>query len=236
MNTKLEKFKKRNRRRNSTLYNDGMVEGVDYIVCPVSNERLSMIKSSYIEKVLGMTVEEYDRLHPNVRGVCKARVKNIKKGLKKLDEDTGMTKHELSCVKAKETLSEVGEDGLSGYQRKGRKTRETHMSNVDQYGRNGYSQLASKAILVGNQTKVDKGLILPPEERDALHRYRLVVQYVTNQHRGELIEGYKTGRCGTDGAWQVDHKLSVLYGYKNKVSPLLVGGINNLEVMEWEDT
>ena len=76
MQTKLEKFIKRNRRRNKHLYDNNLTAGVDYIICPFSNERMSMIKSSYIEKVLLMTVNDYDRLYPGVRGVSEKRKSN----------------------------------------------------------------------------------------------------------------------------------------------------------------
>ena len=102
MNKKLEQFKKRNRKRNAHLYLDEKVEGTDYIVCPVSNERLSMIKSSYIERVLGMSVEDYDTLYPGVRGVSQARKNNIKKGLHEIDPETEKTKYQISQEKAKE--------------------------------------------------------------------------------------------------------------------------------------
>ena len=57
MKTKLEQFINRNKKRNAHLYDDNLINGQDYILCPVSKERLSMIKSSYIIRVLGMTVE-----------------------------------------------------------------------------------------------------------------------------------------------------------------------------------
>lgn len=142
MSKKLEQFKKRNRKRNAHLYQGDKSEGIDYIVCPVSQERLSMIKTSYIERVLGMSVEEYDRLYPGIRGVSQARNQNIKKGLKKIDPVTGLTKYEVGQKKARKILSTADQFGLTGYQKKGQKTRATHMSRVDEHGRNGYQQLA----------------------------------------------------------------------------------------------
>jgi len=140
MQTKLEKFIKRNRRRNKHLYDNNLTAGVDYIICPFSNERMSMIKSSYIEKVLLMTVNDYDRLYPGVRGVSEKRKSNIKQGLHSIDQSSGLTKYQVSQLKAKEVLQTIGKDGLSGYARKGQKTKQTHMNNIDEFGRNGYTR------------------------------------------------------------------------------------------------
>jgi len=140
MNKKLIEFKKRNKKRNRHLYNNSLQKGIDYIVCPVSNERLSMIKSSYIEKILQMTVEDYDRLYPGVRGISHSRRENIKQGLHKIDDKSGKSKYQIGQEKARQTLSELDENGISGYKKKGQKTRFTHLSNIDKFGRNGYER------------------------------------------------------------------------------------------------
>lgn len=235
MNKKIEQFKKRNRKRNAHLYQADKIERIDYIVCPVSQERVSMIKSSYIERVLSMTVDDYDALYPGVRGVSEARKKNIKKGLQQVDPITGKTKYKISQEKARKVLSEADENGVSGYKRKGEKTRATHMKNIDEFGRNGYSQLASKAIVKGNATKAKNGLILEPSFRDEYYRYKSIVLYVTEQFRAERTAGYKTGLAGTPGAYHIDHMFSIMNGYKNQVSPLLIGSKYNLKMIPWKD-
>jgi hypothetical protein len=146
MNKKIEQFVKRNRYRNNHLYGSKLTEGIDYIVCPVTKERLSMIKKSYIERVLGMTVEHYDELYPGIRGVSVARKDNIKKGLKQVDPISGKTKYQLAQEKAKNTLSKLDEFEVSGYKRKGQKTRETHLKNIDKFGRNGYRRQADARL------------------------------------------------------------------------------------------
>jgi hypothetical protein len=235
MNKKIEQFIKRNRYRNNHLYNNELKENKDYIVCPVSKERLSMIKKSYIERVLEMSIEDYDRLYPGVRGVSDARKQNIKKGLHQIDLTTGKTKYQLSQEKAKETLSRIDKSGISGYKKKGLKTRNTHMNNLDEFGRNGYSQLASKAIIKGNLTKAEKGLILDPILRNEFYRYKSIVLYVTEKSRKYVTEGYKTGLAGTPGAYHIDHIYSIMNGYKNNVSPLIIGGISNLQILPWKE-
>lgn len=141
--TPLEYFVSRNRKRNAHLYNNDLIEGQDYIICPVSNERVLAIRKDYITNVLCMSVNDYDRLYPGVRGKSPAYIGTIKAGLKKIDEETGLTKHRLAMAKTRKTLSRIDENtGLSGYDLKGQKTRETHLANVDEFGRNGYERLA----------------------------------------------------------------------------------------------
>lgn len=235
MSKKIKEFIKRNRYRNSHLYNSELKEGIDYIVCPVSNERLSMIKKSYIERVLEMTVEDYDNLYPGIRGVSNARKQNIKKGLKQIDPATGKTKYQMSQEKAKKTLSRIDESGLSGYKQKGLKTRSTHLSNIDEFGRNGYSQLASKAIIKGNLTKAEKGLILDPSFRDEFYRYKSIALYLTEKVRHQITKGYKTGLAGVPGAYHIDHIYSIMNGYKNQISPLVIGNPSNLQMIPWKE-
>ncbi len=142
MNTSIEKFKKRNRRRNAHLYHSGLIQGIDYIVCPVSNARMLNIRSTYITKILGMTVEYYDNKYPNIQKSCQSHKNNIKNGLRKIDSVTGLTKYQIAQIKAKQTLSKTDENGISGYKKKGQKTRNTHLNKIDKFGRNGYRRQA----------------------------------------------------------------------------------------------
>jgi hypothetical protein len=231
MNTKLAEFIKRNRRRNDRLYQPGMIKGQDYVVCPISNERLSMIKDNYITCVLGMNVQDY----PLVQRICQGRKENIKQGLQKINPDSGLTAYETGQIKARTVLKQVDESGLSGYDRKGQKTRATHMNNIDSLGRNGYSQLASKAIVKGNTTKANKGLISFANKREEFHRYKLIVIYLTEKYRAQLTEGYLTGLAGKPGAWHIDHKFSILKGYQLNISPFVIGNIKNLEMTPWKE-
>lgn len=235
MKSKLEIFKARNQKRNYHLYSSFAVEGVDFIVCPASQERLSMIKRNYITNVLDMSVEEYDHLYPGIRGVSLKRKENIKKGLSEIDQGTGLSKYMISQKKARRTLSALDENGINGYKKKGQKSKATHLAKIDDLGRNGYSQIAVKAIIKGNRTKEIKGLILPTESRKEFYRYKSVVLYLTQKNKNKIVEGYKTGLAGTEGAYHVDHNYSIKDGFQNKVSPLVIGHIENLRMIPWRE-
>lgn len=232
--TKIDRLAAKYRKKYPELYLALAIKDYDYKECPVTGIRLKMITSDYITNILDMSVEEFDRLYPGVRGSCQERLDKVKESLKEIDPATGLNKHALSVKKSKIILSAVDENGLRGYDRKGQKTRATHMANVDEYGRNGYSQLATKAIIKGNQTKANNGLISQPSEKGLFHRYKSIVHYITSKHKKQIAEGYKLGLAGTKNAWQIDHMFSVFHGYTEKISPLAIGHINNLKVLPWE--
>jgi hypothetical protein len=153
MRSKLEKFVVRNRTRNKHLYEDGLIELVDYIVCPVSGARLSMIKSSHIVINLGMTVAEFDERFPDTVKSCQSRNDKIIKSLREQDEN-GLTKHQISVEKSKIVKNIVGEDGFTINQRKAQKAKRTHLNTLDADGRNGYQLIAHKR----NTTLVAEGV------------------------------------------------------------------------------
>lgn len=230
MNKKLAAFIARNRKRNCHLYEPHMVEGIDYVVCPISDARLAMIKNNYIIQILGMLPNDY----PDIKRICDRRRDNIKHGLQKIDVATGLTNYEKGQVKARQTLSRIDQDECSGYAKKGQKTRSTHMSNIDDHGRNGYARLAAKAIIKGNLTKAEKGIITHPWQRDSYYRYKTLVLYLTNYHRKDLTRGYITGLAGKPGAWHVDHRFSIMQGFKDQISPFVIGHRANLQMLPWK--
>jgi len=67
-------------------------------------------------------------------------------------------------------------------------------------------------------------------------KYRSDVNKITNkQPIGTLDNSDKRGLCGVERAYQLDHKFSVLEGFKQGVDPKIIGNINNLEFIPWED-
>lgn len=138
---KLEKFILRNKKRNKRLYQENMRNGYDYVICPVSNERLIKIKRNYIEKILQLPYEEYIGLYPNQQFTASAHKEKIKSGLR-VKNEIGLTKYQISQIKSREKLKSVSEDGLTGDQRRGKKLKEIHTSKIDEHGLNGYQRLA----------------------------------------------------------------------------------------------
>jgi hypothetical protein len=233
--TPLEKYAVDHRRTNPELYADDAVAGEDYVECPVTGVHLLSIHTNYITFKLQMTVEQFESLYPEVKRNSARYIASIGAGLAKIDPATGMTIYQRARIAAVANMKIPDENGITGYDRLGAKTRATHMAKVDEHGRNGYSQLARKAIVKGNKTKVERGLITDPIHQDAFYRYRSLVSLVTSECAREMKEGYPTGLTGTDGTYHLDHIYSVYHGFHNKISPLLVGHRANLRMIPWED-
>lgn len=140
--SKLEQFKARNRKRNSHLYHAHMKQDVDYVVCPISQERMSMIRDDYIKNILGLEPRYYWGMHAHLPKCSLARKRNIKRGLSVIDPNTGLTKHAISIMHAQVTKTMPNQNGETIYQKIGQKTRAAHMANVDSNGMNGYQRLA----------------------------------------------------------------------------------------------
>jgi hypothetical protein len=233
--TKLERLIQQNRKQYAHLYDPSAVNGIDYVECPVTGIRLRMITTKHISSRLDMSVEEFDTQFPNYQKVSQAHIDAIKVGVQTVDSSTGLTKYQISQIKAREKLSMADENGVTGYKKKGEKTRNTHMNKIDEHGRNGYSQIAVKAIVKGNETKAKKGLILSLANRRIFYRYKKIVTYLTERLRAKLVKGYITGLAGTPDAWHIDHRYSIMHGYLNEVSPLVIGHEYNLQMIPWEE-
>ncbi|QOQ37538.1 putative head morphogenesis protein [Escherichia phage vB_EcoM_WL-3] len=40
--------------------------------------------------------------------------------------------------------------------------------------------------------------------------------------------------CGVEGAYQLDHKVSIKYGFDNLIPPEIIASVKNLEIITWE--
>ena len=194
--SKLNECIKNNKRDCADLYDDpSKVELVDYIICPVYGIRMRQMKTTYITGILKMSMEEFETKYPNFQRDTSARADNVKKGLTKIDPNTGLTKHRLSVEKSKVTLSTPDENGETGYDKKGQKTKETHLNNVDENGRNGYQRQAHGRVT----TVLENGL---------------TVEENAHIKRQETIN--KTNVTGTGGASDLSKKeLKPILAYLN---------------------
>jgi len=67
-------------------------------------------------------------------------------------------------------------------------------------------------------------------------KYRRKVISITNKQPIHSLSNYdKRGMSGIDGAFHLDHKFSINEGFKNKIRPELIGNLNNLEFISWEE-
>jgi len=70
-----------------------------------------------------------------------------------------------------------------------------------------------------------------------LQEYRCLVNYYTNKNDLSVLENYnkKRGLSGVVGAYQLDHVISIKDGYDNNIKPEVIGSIDNLQFITWEE-
>jgi len=69
-----------------------------------------------------------------------------------------------------------------------------------------------------------------------LNSYRRAVLHYTRHSGFESLPNHdKRGRSGTEGAYQLDHKISIFEGFIKKIDPQIIGSINNLQYITWQE-
>lgn len=63
-------------------------------------------------------------------------------------------------------------------------------------------------------------------------RYRKLVTYYTNKQELNLLENFN---LRGKKSYHLDHKFSVMVGFKNNINPELIGNINNLAMLRYDE-
>lgn len=67
-------------------------------------------------------------------------------------------------------------------------------------------------------------------------KYRKKVLSITNKQNISSLENYnKRGTYKNDDSYHLDHKFSIIEGFKNNIEPEIIGNINNLEFIPWKE-
>lgn len=67
-------------------------------------------------------------------------------------------------------------------------------------------------------------------------KYLGKVRQITNKQPLSMLENFtKRGKSGQEGAYQIDHKYSIIEGFKNNIDPNIIGHFCNLEMLTWEN-
>jgi hypothetical protein len=73
---------------------------------------------------------------------------------------------------------------------------------------------------------------IPVCEKKLWRRYRNIVWKITEKQNLKKLKNFdKRGFLD----YHLDHKVSIWYGYKNKIDPKLIGSIDNLEFIPYRD-
>jgi hypothetical protein len=127
-----------------------------------------------------------------------------------LEKTTQLSQTEIDSkikeIKGHNTLSNLGEEKFNARQAKIRKTLEKNKIWVP------YKDLSDYEI------------------------YHKAVWKYTNQNDLSLLEHYENrGRAGVNEAYHLDHKFSISRGFIEGIDPALIGSLQNLEFIPWEE-
>lgn len=241
---KIADLDKRSRKIKSR-YVPEAVQGVDYILCPVTQVRFTAIRDPHITGTLGTTVEEYYSHFPELKGIqSSASASKRSSGLKELyiDENGNhvigkdgkpMTKYKVAQQKAYETLQAVDPiTGKRGYDLLGKKSGDTRKYTIDEYGVSiGQNQQLEKYYL-GRTSKTADGVY-----KDNWNTTLEFLNYLTYKSalRPLIFNGIKTHRVAIsykEGDKQADHKFSKSDGFQKGISPLCIGSPQNTRIID----
>lgn len=68
-------------------------------------------------------------------------------------------------------------------------------------------------------------------------KYSSKVMSLTKRHKSiwsTWENADKIGMCGVEGAYQLDHKVSIKYGFYNNIPAEIIASLANLEIITWE--
>lgn len=130
-----------------------------------------------------------------------------------------------------EKINEIADLYLSGYS----------MNYICESLSIPYSTLHHNLHKLGIVRSDDKNHIRMPYDewltlQPAYKQYRSKVLSVTNRQPLNTLENSdKRGNSRVDGAYHLDHKFSIIEGFKQGIDPEIIGNINNLEFIPWWD-
>ncbi len=101
----------------------------------------------------------------------------------------------------------------------------------------GYKRTLSEGNFIG---KIIKFHNISPEEYlkklPEYVKYRRMVDIITRKQPIETLEHFNLrGNYTNDDSYHLDHKYSVLEGFKNGIAPEIIGNIRNLEFIPWKE-
>lgn len=96
--------------------------------------------------------------------------------------------------------------------------------------------------------KIDKSYMKTEKYRESrrkpgtseFKRYSKLVHRLTSEtyklHEAEINpDRHPRGRCGVDGAYQLDHIVPIRYGFDNNIAPEVLAKKENLRMLPWKE-
>lgn len=118
-------------------------------------------------------------------------------------------------------LNDIDENGNNFYDR----LHTNNLENIDENGNNVYDRRTLQNYESGFWTK--------PEDKDDFEHYRTKVFKVMYKLKDEIskLENFEKKGHANQGKYHLDHKLSIIEGFKQNIPPYIIGNINNLEMI-----
>ena len=74
--------------------------------------------------------------------------------------------------------------------------------------------------------------------RPKYKQYQREVSKLTEQNYAKCIETINPNRyprtiSGVEGGFQLDHKISIRYGFDNNIEPEIIASVENLQMLPW---
>jgi len=100
-----------------------------------------------------------------------------------------------------------------------------------------YSDIVNEKIQTNRRkTMEEKGTMIPLDQKTEFYLYKKQVMKITESNDLSQLEHIeKRGMAGIPGAYHLDHKISIFYGFTNKISVDIIGHIENLRMIPWEE-
>lgn len=92
-------------------------------------------------------------------------------------------------------------------------------------------------VIKNNQNNIGEKHPRFDHKKSEYAKYKGLVAYYTNKQNLSLLENSDKprGLAGTPGNYQLDHMVSVRYGFDNNIPPEIIGDISNLRFIPWEE-
>jgi hypothetical protein len=170
----------------------------------------------------------YDLIFPEAKNVkCKCCTNKVK---------FSSTRFEYSSCCSSSCMTKYQMNELTPWtkERKSKMVKNIRETNIEKYGVSNPAKLKEVQDKM-KETRIKNGNMLEPKTREDFKMYSYYVWLETYKHQNKLIDREKRGRCGIEGAYNLDHLVSVYDGFQNNIPTYIIGSINNLKYIPWEE-
>lgn len=207
---------------------DELEEFIDYFVHPFTGTYCLRITAKMISP-FGISSDRFFKWFPKYGGATKSLTERIE-DIKSTVDDSGLSPNQRASMKREITMKTVDPITNKTLQELStEKMRDTKLNTLDKYGRNVYQVEASKNI---GKSLLTRSIESP---KCRFIRYETIINHVTQCIREFYrLQGYNLVPLNSETVkstndYQLDHRYSIAQGYADRISPLAIAHIRNVE-------